>query len=207
MKQLFILLLTLGLKCSYAQLSVGAAYGTFKNPGSSIKFRGWGPTLMLEYTNEDDAEVYLNFSLYKKSITTLSEPIYEDDVVIGNKTITETYNYKYLQLGFKRALVGDFSDTRVNWFAGGGGALGFVNSKDKYETSGNEVSTVKGNYLIYGFNFNTGVQWRINPVVIELKGNLDFSLKPIVGSNGGGYVGAYILTSTRLGILVPITKY
>lgn len=202
-----MLLLSFGLKCSYAQLSAGVAYGTFNNPGSFIKFRGWGPTLMVEYTNEDDAEVYLNFSWYKKSINTLSEPIYEDDVMIGNKTITETYNYKYFQLGFKRALVGDFSDTRVNWFAGGGAALGFVNSKDKYEISGNEASTVKGNYLIYGFNFITGIQWRIQPVVIELKGNLDFSLKPIVSSNGGGYMGAYILTSTRLGVLVPLTKY
>lgn len=45
MKQLFILLLSLGLKCSYAQLSAGAAYGTFNNPGSVIKFRGWGPTV------------------------------------------------------------------------------------------------------------------------------------------------------------------
>jgi hypothetical protein len=207
MKQLFILLLSLGLKFSYAQLVAGAAYGTFNNPGSAIKFRGWGPTLMLEYTNDEESEVYLNFSLYKKSINTLSEAIYENDAVIGNKTITETYNYKYLQLGFKRALVGDFSDTRFNWFAGGGGALGFVNSKDKYETSGNEVSSVKYNYLIYGFNFSTGMQWRIQPVIIELKGNLDFSLKPIVSSNGGGYMGAYVLTSTRLGILVPITKY
>ncbi len=207
MKHFFILLLSLGLKYSYAQLSVGAAYGTFNNPGSAIKFRGWGPTLMLEYTNEDDSEVYLNFSWYKKSINALSEPIYEDGIVIGNKTITNTYNYKYLQLGFKRALVGDFSDTRFNWFAGGGGALGFVNRKDKYETSGNEVSTVKDNYLIYGFNFNTGMQWRIEPVIIELKGNLDFSLKPIRSDNGGGYIGAYVLTSTRLGILVPITKY
>jgi hypothetical protein len=207
MKKLFTLLLAIGLKCSYAQLCVGAAYGTFNNPGHVPKFRGMGPTLMLEYSNNEEVEYYLNASFYKKSIIGYTEPIYDQNsVVVGNESMTETYHYTYLQLGFKRALAGDFSDTKFNFFAGAGGALGFVSSQYQYERTGNEPSTEKGNYLLYGFNFNTGMQWRIKPVTIELKGNLDFSAKPIVASNADDYVGAYILTSLRLGVFIPITK-
>ena len=207
MKKLLTLLLVIGLKYSHAQLCAGVAYGTFNNPGSVPKFRGMGPSLLLEYSNEENVELYLNASFYKKSINGYTDPIYDENgQEVGVESMTESYNYKYLQLGFKRALAGDFSDTRFNLFAGGGGALGFVNSQYKYERTGNDAYTEKKNYLIYGFNFVTGMQCRIKPVTIELKGNLDFSLKPIVGSNEGGYMGAYVFTSLRLGVFVPITK-
>jgi hypothetical protein len=207
MKKLFTLLFAISLKFSHAQLFVGAAYGTFNNPGSAFKFRGMGPTLMIEYSNDEEVEYYLNASLYKKTINSYSETSYDENgLVIGNESITETYKYKYLQMGFKRSLAGDFSDSRFNLFAGGGGALGFVSTQYKYEIPGNDVSTEKVNYLIYGFNFNSGMQWRLNPVTLELKGNLDFSLKPVVASNADGYLGTYVFTSLRLGVLVPIIK-
>jgi hypothetical protein len=76
MKKLYTLLLAIGLQYSYAQLCVGAAYGTFNNPGSRPSFRGMGPTLMLDYSNEEEVEWYLHASFYKKSINGYSEPIY-----------------------------------------------------------------------------------------------------------------------------------
>jgi len=207
MKKLFILLIAIGFKFSYAQLCVGAAFGTFNNPGSDFKFRTLGPTLMLEYSNNEEVEYYLNASFYKKTLDSYTSTVYDENgFMIGDASITETYNYKYLQVGFKTSLAGDFSDTRFNFFAGGGGALGFVSNQYKYDIPGYDKATQKLNFVIYGFNFNTGMQWRLKPVTIELKGNLDFSLKPVVAGNEGGYLGAYTLTSLRLGAFIPITK-
>lgn len=208
MKKLLTFLFVVSSKFSYAQLFAGAAYGTFNNPGSGDNFKGIGPTLMVEYVSNDDAAFFLNASLYKKSIDTYSQDVYDDNgTFIGTSKTIETYNFKYLQLGFKRSLAGDFSDSRVNWFAGGGAMLGFVNATNKDDYLGNITGSDKHNYIIGGFSFNTGIQYRIKRVVLETKGSLDFSLKPIVAANGGGYIGAYTLTSLRAGVLIPLTKW
>lgn len=206
-KILITLLFAVSLQCSYAQLFVGAAYGTFNNPGSGDNFRGTGPTLMVEYVSDDRVSYYLNASLYKKNTEGYSEGVYDDDTYIGDEKYSEIYNYKYLQLGFKGALIGDFSDSRVNWFVGAGGMLGFVSQRNKYEFLGNSATSDKFNYIISGFSFNTGIQCRIKRVVIETRGCFDLSLKPVVASTGGGYLGAYAFTALRAGVLVPLTKY
>ena len=109
MKKLFTLLLAITTKLSYAQLFVGAAYGTFNNPGSNFKFRGTGPTIMVEYSNQEDVEYYLNASFYKKAINTNSETIYDENgIVLGKRSTTETYKYKYLNLGLREAWQGTF---------------------------------------------------------------------------------------------------
>ncbi len=110
----------------------------------------------------------LNISFYKKTIDGHTETIYDENgFLIGDAKLTETYKYKYLQIGFKRSLAGDFYDTRFNLFAGAGGALGFVSTRYKYDIPGYNASTEKSNYLIYGFSFNTGMQWRLKPVTQE----------------------------------------
>jgi hypothetical protein len=170
MKKLLTLFFVIFLKFSYAQLFAGAACGTFNNPGSGDNFRGTEPTLMVEYVSDDDAAFFLNASLYKKSIDTYSQDVYDDNgTFIGTSKTIETYNFKYLQIGFKRSLAGDFSDSRVNWFTAGGAMLGFVNATNKGDFMGNIINSDKYNYMIGGLSFNTGVQYRIKRVIWKLR--------------------------------------
>ena len=85
---------------------------------------------------------------------------------------------------------------------GAGLSAGFVKITRKY-TLANISSTTTDN-AIYGFNFNAGLQWNIKPVILELKGNLDLMLKPVEPDNSDN--GSHFINSTRIGILIPITR-
>jgi hypothetical protein len=196
------------VKFSVAQLSAGVAFGTFNVPAASYLFKGYGPTLRIEYTGgEETQQVYLDLSLYKKNQDGFSTDIYDGDgVFVGSAATAKAYTIRHIQLGFKRSLAGNFTDTKLNCFLGAGGVASFVQTNNKYSFQGDAVQNYKVNRVLYGFHFNTGGQWRIKKIlVVELRGNFDLVLKPIT-TDGGNNV-SNILTSLRLGVVVPIVKY
>ena len=195
------------VKFSVAQLSVGAAFGTFNVPAASQRFKGYAPTVRIEYTGgEETQQVYLDVSLYKKDQAGFGTDIYDDDGnSIGYAATVKAYSIKHIQLGFKRSLAGNFTDTKFNCFLGGGGVVSFVQTNYKYNLPGYVIPDEKVNRTLYGFHFNTGGQWRIKKIVLELRGNFDLVLKPI--TTDGGDNTSNILTSLRLGVMVPIVKY
>ena len=195
-------------KLSAAQLMAGAAFGTFNVPGASQKFKGYGPTVNIDYTmgEEDDAQLFLDVSLYNKARNVYQTAMYDaDNAFIGSAATNVNYSIKHIQLGFKKSMAGDFADSKFNYFLGGGAAFSFVTTTYKYSLAGYKFADDKVNRTLFGFHFNTGGQWIQKKFVLELKGNMDIMLKPV--TIDGGDNTSNILTSLRLGILVPITKH
>ncbi len=205
-KNIFVALSLFITTISFAQLSAGLAYGTFNVPGADEKFKGYGPSLCIAYTGgKETQQGFLNASLYNKAQTGLSG-IYDDQgQYIGDADVTKKYSIKHIQLGFKQSLAGDFTDSRMNCFLGGGVAVSFVKTTNKYSLPGYTIPDDKLNRTLWGFHFNTGGQLRLKPVVLELSGNFDLVLKPIT-TDGGDNV-SNILTSLRLAVFIPIIKY
>lgn len=207
-KSVVLFLILIIVKTSVAQLSVGAAFGRFSVPGATSDLKGFAPTLRVEYTGgEETQQIFLDATLFTKSF-----PGYETEIVdeygylLGFAQTKESYSIKHFQLGFKRSLAGDFTDSKFNCFLGAGLAASFVGTKYKYSLTGHSIPDEKINRSIFGFHFNTGGQWRIkNNIVFELKGNFDIVLKPME-VRGGDNV-SYIVTSLRAGIMIPIVKY
>jgi hypothetical protein len=190
-------------KATFSQLLVGLAYGTFNVP-AAYNFKGYGPTLRIEYTGENETQqLFLDASLYKKSQNGYGTQIYNDQAVyIGTTESITNYNIWQLQLGFKRSLAGDFDESRLNCFLGGGVAASFVKTTQKYSLAGYSIPDNKLIRSLFGFHFNTGAQLRLKPFVLELRGNFDLVLKPITIEAGDNT--SNILTSLRIGITYPI---
>jgi len=195
------------IQFSHAQLLVGGAFGTFNVPAASQGFRGYGPTLRIEYTGEEETQqVFLDASLYKKDQGGSEIAIYDDMAnLVGYAAATRTYTIKQLQLGFKKSLAGDFTDSKLNCFIGAGGALSFIKTNYNYKLAGAVIPDDNINRTLYGFHFNTGAQWRLKKIVLELRGNFDLMLKPVTPEAGDNT--SNILTSLRLGVTFPIVKY
>jgi hypothetical protein len=202
----FLCLLFLGQSVK-AQFSAGLAYGTFRVLGANKDFRGTGPTLLLKYTGgEENQEFFLDASLYNKKFIGSETQIYDaDGFSLGYAATKESYSIKHIQLGWKQALGGNFTDTKLNCFLAAGGVVSFIKTSYKYDLSGYKIPDDFVKKIAYGFHFSTGGQWRIKPIVLELRGNFDFVLKPI--EVAGGENNTYFLTSLRLGIVVPLIKY
>jgi hypothetical protein len=195
------------VKTSIAQLSVGASFGTYSVPGATYDLKGFAPTLRIEYTGgEETQQIFLDATLFTKNFPAGSTDIYDGNgSYLGYALTKQFYSIKHLQLGFKRSLAGDFTDSKFNCFLGAGVAACFVGTKYKYSLTGQLIPDEKINRNIFGFHFNTGGQWRIKKIVLELKGNFDIVLKPV--EVRGGDNASYIITSLRAGIMIPIVKY
>ena len=192
---------------SFAQLSAGVAYGTFNTPGAERKLRGTAPTLSVTYTGDEETQqLYFDASLYKKEQTGFETSIYDDQgMYIGSAQTTKQYSIIHLQLGFKRSFAGNFDDSKFNGFVGGGIALSFNKVSFKYDYSGYKIPDDEIKRTMVGFHFSTGGQLHLKPVIIEIRGNFDLVLKPITIE--GGDNKSNLLTSLRLGVLVPLTKH
>ncbi len=209
MKKLIVLILILSAgPISQAQLSVGAALGSFRVRGLSDRVKGFGPNLRVEYVGENETQqFYLDAAIYNAKVNDGSTTTIVDELgsLVGYAKTTQAYHIQYIQLGFKRALAGDFTDTKFNFFLGAGGAMAFEQVFYKYELTGYKLPDDKITQILFGFHFNAGMQWRIKPFVLELRGNFDMMTKPI--EIAGGENHSYFLTSTRIGIVYPLTKY
>src|SRR5918993_1861834 len=122
------------VQLSTAQLFVGAAYGTFNVPGALESFRGYGPTLRIEYTGEyqERTQFFLDASVYSKDQEGLMSEIFDPEGrPVGYGATSIAYRIKHIQLGFKKTMAGDFAESRLNWFIGAGGVLSFPNTNSK----------------------------------------------------------------------------
>lgn len=189
----------------FAQLFAGGAYGTFNVPGASSKFRGNAPSFYVAYTGDDDSQqLFFDVSLYKKNQSGFSTGIYNDQgQFIGSAETVYKYSITHLQLGFKKCLAGDFSDSKFNFFLSGGIAVSFNKFTTTYQLAGYNIPDDQLKRTMFGFHFNTGGQVRLKPIIIELRGNFDLLLKPVTVEYDAK---SNILSSTRIGVLFPLTK-
>lgn len=195
----------LAISISYAassQLMAGAGVGTFNIPGASSQFKGIGPTLKAEYLMSERTSAYLDVSLYNKNqdageTTTITDA---DGAFIGEAATRVGYSIRHLQLGFKGVFSKDFSEKGFSFFLGAGAAASLVKSTYKFILPGYEIPDSKYHNTLFGFHFNAGVQYNFTPIIVELKANFDLMLKPIVTGD------SYVISASRLGILIPLTR-
>jgi hypothetical protein len=186
----------------HSQLCIGAGFGTFHIPGASDPFRVFGPTLRIEHLPENGRCVpYLDISYFSKSEPEGTTELYNaNGMPIGAASVTTKFSYIYNQLGFKCLLGSDPDEKKVVPYIGGGMAFIYARQSTSFLSTVNAPDNVQGSFL-YGFHFNAGIQYNVKAVVLELRGNLDIILKPLVDAESN------ILTNLRLSVTVPITKY
>jgi len=184
-----------------SQIMAGASIGTFNMPGAGTKFKGIGPTIKLEYGKSDRSSVYLDGSLYNKKQNSPSTTITDGaGAYIGEADTKAHYSIRHLQLGFKNIFGKDLSDKGFSFFVGGGIAISLVKTTYKYTLTGYDIPDSKYNNTLFGFHFNAGVQYNLDPIIIEFKGNFDLMLKPVVTGD------SYAILASRLGVLIPLEK-
>lgn len=198
---LFFLIITAQIYSS-AQLYAGASYGTFNIPAAEMK--GFGPTLKIEYVGYNERQAaYLDFSYYQKNTEGNGVTIYDGNgMPVGYAEETDKHSYKHLQLGFKGGFGKKFNKKGFSFFLGGGIAVSFAKMVAKYTSPGYNIPDDKINRTIFGFHFNAGGQYNFGPVTLELKANFDLVLKPLVLNSSTSNV----ISASRLGILIPLTK-
>jgi hypothetical protein len=201
MRKLFLLFLAMGMYLAgSSQLVAGASIGTFNIPGASNRFKGIGPTIKIEYRKSGQA-MYLDASLYNKEEDAGETDITDENgLLLGEAETKAHYSIKHLQLGFKRSLGHDLVEPGFSFFLGGGIAFSLIKTTYKYTLPGYNVPDDKYNRSIFGFHFNAGAEYNIKSVIIEFKANFDLLIKPLVSGE------SYIITGSRLGVLIPLTK-
>ncbi|MEJ0102813.1 MAG: hypothetical protein WDO19_09765 [Bacteroidota bacterium] len=200
-KIISLFLLTSIYYTAYSQILAGASIGTFNIPGAADKFKGIGPTIKVEYSMSGETSAYLDASLYNKQETKGTTTITDaDGALIGEADTKARYSIKHVQLGLKRLFGRGFDEKGFSFFLGGGAAASFVKTTFKYTLQGNNIPDSKYNDIIFGFHFNTGFQYNFNFVILELKANFDIMTKPLVSGD------SYIMSASRIGILIPLTK-
>lgn len=165
-----------------------------------MKFRGMGPTLKYEYS-EYSQSAYAEVSYYAKSLDAGTVDVYDNNgIPQGYATATEKFSFIYTQLGFKQFFNGDIDEKRFHPYVGGGLAFLYKTIRTSYHSdAGYNLSDDVYKKWLWGFHFNAGVQYNIKPVILELRGNFDIILKPLVDGNSN------ILTNLRLVALVPLS--
>lgn len=204
MKKLYIVfVVTLFSFSANAQLNLGAAYGTFNIPGMTYgRFKGYGPTLKFMYRREESQFFFDATLLSKKDRPTETIAVKDENgMIVGNASGSENYSIKHFQLGFSNMLT-DYENP-VRFFLGGGLSYSLIKNTNKYSLTGFDFEDQVSKTTSYGFNFSAGLQWKIEPITLELKGNLDLMLKPMEAGNDEA---THFVGGTRLGILIPITK-
>jgi hypothetical protein len=201
MRRIILLLgITVISHVSFSQLLVGADVGTFNF--FQAKVRGFAPTVKIEkFVSDGVGALYLEASLYNKAGGIGEATITDDDgAYIGDAEENTRYSVKHLQLGFK-SFLGKPADVRsLTFFLGGGASVLFEQTKNSYKLDGYTIPDSKFNQKMFAFHFHLGVQYNFDPVIIELKGTCDLAMKPMISAS------SYFVSSTRLGVLIPITK-
>lgn len=202
---LFTALLLIG-KLPQAQVLLGVGIGSENLHLSGYKPRQIAPHVNIEYVlNDMRGSIYLDITGFKKQIN-LSSSILNGQ----GQSIPFLENFDYgriiIHAGSKRYLTGDIDKKAPVLFVGGG----FVSclSLLKYTAAGTDPQypydqKFKENENSFGLGFLAGVQYYLHPVILELKGNLDFLLKK-VNEYGGS---SNIHTNTRITVLVPLKSF
>jgi hypothetical protein len=172
-----------------AQSYLGVGFGTFFIPGASQNFRGYCPTVKYEYIKDNQrSTVYFDLSYFKKQLE--------------NEDPKSTLSYLYSQIGFKQLIAGDADEKKLLPYLGGGLSAAAVNSKFVYRAPSPSNGNSTENMFVFGFHFNAGMQYNLKPVILELRGNFDLNLKPLVPASSY----SHILTNLRLSALLPLKK-
>ncbi len=187
-----------------AQTYAGAGFGTFNIPAASNKFRGWGPTIKLEHVFDNEiVTTYFDLSHFVKNTQGSSVSVYDNaGNNIGSADAQTTHSYLYAQTGLKAVFFGEVSEKKILPYLGGGIALVYANATTSYKSSAASLDDDKMKRFIFGFHLSAGLQYYLQPLVLELRGNLDIDLKPLVPDSNV----SNILSNTRLTVLLPLSK-
>lgn len=181
-----------------AQLMAGGGYGTFNIPADPM--RGFGPTAKIEYLN-GVMSAYWDASYFSKANDAGYTTIYNyDGIPVGAAKTTQYYQYLYNQIGLKAFLFGDFDDKKLLPYLGGGMAVVVETQRLKFKGDP-AVSDFIYRKIHLGLHFNAGLQYNLNPVMLELRGNFDLIFRPI-----GGDDVSNVLTNLRLCVMIPVTQ-
>ena len=184
-----------------AQSFVGAGYGTYNVPGASSEFKGYCPTLTYEYLFDNMRQsVYTDVSFFKNDemwqgaseIDNMGNIIREPDLQLHT-------TYLYGQAGAKM-LLGEADERKIIPYLGAGFAFAFAKTKSSKVIAPGEMAGSESR-LLWGFHFNAGAQYNFGALVVALRGNLDFILKPIDYNSSSSNV----LKNTRLAVLIPLS--
>jgi len=168
--------------------------------------RSWAPHISYEYvTSNMRSALYIDATGFKRNESNSNS--YLDS---GMQLIPydEKYTYWHIMLhaGFKAFLNGDADKKAPLIFLGGGFADCIsLNRHSALGTDPQHPLSLDNKWTdnSFGLGFLAGAQYYLKPVIIELKGNLDFVLKPI-----SEYAGSTnVHTDTRLTILVPLHSF
>jgi hypothetical protein len=145
----------------------------------------------------------MDFSFYNKELPGDGFTIYDvSGMPIGHAEQTDKYSYKHLQLGFKGSFGKKFNKEGFSFFLGGGIVVSFAKVVSEYRYPGYDIPDDKISRTLFGFHFNAGGQYNFGPITLELESNFDLVLKPLVLNSNTSNV----ISASRLGILVPLTK-
>lgn len=186
-----------------AQILVGVGIGSENMHISSYKPRQLAPHINVEYITSDmRGTIFFDVTGFRKKIDYTGAFTDGQGQIIPYQA-NDAYDRIIMHLGFKKMLTGDIDAKKLVLFTGGG----FANclSLTKTITKGSDPQfpfeqTVKRTENSYGLTFLAGVQYYLSPIIIELKGNLDFLLKKVNAYDGD----TNIHTNTRLTILLPL---
>ena len=202
LKCINILLILFSFTSATSQSLIGIGYGTYNVRGSNVKFKGFGPTLKYEYIlSHQRGTVYLTASHYTHSRETEKSSKMEGNGSITYFDINHKQSYLYTQLGFKCLIGGDIDEKKLNPYIGGGLALAFANRQTIYSNTSTHNESISKRKIL-GVHLNTGVQYFLNPVIIELNGNIDLVTKPFDELSDM----SYFIANSRLSVILPLFK-
>lgn len=208
-KLVYVLSFLFFFNVSKAQIFVGAAFGTYNVPGMSTgPFKGFSPVLKLAYMPKGPVgdQFFLNASVYTKNVNNGTENVYDGGgTLLGAATSEIAYHMRHLHLGFTKVLGSRDNEYEVpKFFTGAGASILQVKNVYTYEINGIKKTPEINTRWLYGFHFNAGVQYKVNPFLIQLQGNFDFMLAQI--ERDATEEAGYFVFGTKLGVLIPISK-
>lgn len=194
-----ILILCIACKVSFSQLSIGPFVSTNNIPVVPLKVLGGG-------ISAEVAELYtFSISYFGKNFAPDSISYIESDGSISYISQQEKYKVLHASASFSAYLVGDrSSDTKFSAYLGAGLAGIYRIQKISY-TDANSQSEESQNKFIFGFEFSGGIDYKLGPVKLFLRGKANIMLKHVIPRRD--YDTALpLLTNTQLGILIPIVR-
>jgi opacity protein-like surface antigen len=202
--QTLFVFLSFSLASINAQTYIGAGYGTFNVPEAMDKFRGWGPTVKLAHVLDNEVVVaYLDLSRFTKKSNSGSVSLYDDaGNRIGSADTEKEYAYLYAQTGLKVLFFGRADNKKILPYAGGGIALVNAVTTTSYKSTIATIDDDKYKKFIFGFHISAGLRYNLQPVLLELRGNFDIDIKPLVDDSDV----SNILRNLRLCALIPLSK-
>ena len=203
-KLIFLLTVLLFSITANCQLFAGGGFGAFNIPTAAV--RGSGPTFSLNYSGANKRQVvFLDVSYLSASAPDGDIQLYNGGgQSLGLFPVTDKYSYADAELS-GNALFGSLDKKKLVPYAGGGIALILATTRFSYKSDTYQINDDVHHRRLYCFCFNTGLLYKIKPIILELKGTLGLATKPLVDGYTYGEA-SNVLMALRLSIMIPLIR-